>query len=120
MASSVALAALGAALVGEKCSTSTGMMSGLVCCDDAVPVVQDVKPLGARAAVEAGDHAVEENLLAGRRESGWRASHRVTPASACAERLGALQPGDDLLATPTVQGGFTSPQACSNGISILD
>ena len=53
-----------AALVGEKVQHVDRDDVGIGLLRDAVPVVQDVKALGARAAVEAGDHAIEENLLA--------------------------------------------------------
>ena len=56
---------LGAALIREKVQDVDRDDIGIALLRDAVPVVEDVEAFRARAAVEAGDDAIEKDLLAG-------------------------------------------------------
>ena len=55
---------LGAALLGEEVQDVDRDDVGIGLLRHAVPVVQDVKPFGAGAAVVGGDRAIEKDLVA--------------------------------------------------------
>ena len=92
-----------AALIGEEVQHVDRDAVGIALLRDAVPVVQDVKAFGAGAAVEARDHAIEENLLAAGAEA--VGAHRIAQRQERgAERLSG-EPVDDLPANGALQGG---------------
>ena len=71
---------------------------------DPVPVVHDVETVGAGAAVEGRDGALEKNLLAGGAKT-MRAQSIAQPRQRCTECL-AAEAGDNLAPGGAAQGGF--------------
>ena len=96
---------LGAALLGEKLQHVDRDDVGIGLLPNAVPVVQDVKPFGASAAIVGADRAVEKDLVAaGAKLVG---THRVAEqreGGAKRFRRGALV--DDVLPRRSPQGAL--------------